>query len=143
MEAQALWRNFPGEIASDLSQYHRLRIADWHQGRMPSYELMELCEYMPDAGRFKTALRHLFPGHPWLFLLPWSQEAEALYQTANETSLLRAAKIPAESLKSEDIGSTIFVSPTRLLEFAEQEEEREEAREGIYAIADRSKQDEG
>lgn len=65
MEALWIWRQFPKQIASDLSQYHHRRIADWHRGTvdehgeliLSSYELLELLEYMPERGAFKTAMR--------------------------------------------------------------------------------------
>lgn len=42
MEAMAFWRVFPRQIASDLRRFFHAHIADWHQGRMSSYELLEL-----------------------------------------------------------------------------------------------------
>lgn len=136
MEAQALWRVFPGQIASDLSQYHHRRIAEWHQGDMGSYELLELCEYMPDEGRLKAALRRRMPLHPWL-LHPWSEPAHARFQTANELSILRSAQVP--SFNSDDIGSTVFMSPDLMQDRVERQLELEEAREGVYAMADRTR----
>src|SRR5688500_8954381 len=57
MEALWIWSQFPRQIASDLSEFHHRRIAEWHQGFMSSYELLELMEFMNDRGAFKTAAR--------------------------------------------------------------------------------------
>lgn len=42
MEALVFWREFPRQTASDLRRFFRAHIRDWHQGRMSSYELLEL-----------------------------------------------------------------------------------------------------
>src|ERR1700741_546097 len=52
-----IWRQYPRQIASDLSRYHRRRIAEWHREEMSSYELLELLEYMDEEGALKSALR--------------------------------------------------------------------------------------
>lgn len=52
-----IWRQFPRQIASDLSRFHHRRITEWHHGDMGSYELLELIEHLPDDGAFKTAVR--------------------------------------------------------------------------------------
>ena len=57
MAALWIWRQFPRQIASDLSQFHHRRIAEWHDGTMSSYELLELVEHLPDRGAYKTACR--------------------------------------------------------------------------------------
>jgi hypothetical protein len=126
MAAQTLWRQYPGEIASDLSQYHRRRIADWHDGTMSSYELLELCEHLPERGALKTAARG---GE-------WSQEEQAIYQIANELAVLRAAQVP--QVDSGEYGSRLFLSPAKLSELAQEAAEVAEAREAVYAMADRS-----
>ena len=81
MEALWIWRQFPGQIASDLSQFHHRRIAEWHRGEMSSFELLELCEWMDDGGRLKEALR----GGRWTL----QQIIEA--ETFNELARLRAS----------------------------------------------------
>lgn len=65
LEALWIWSRYPRQIASDLSQFHHRRIADWHRGRrdeygdlvLSSYELLELLEFMPEEGAFKKAAR--------------------------------------------------------------------------------------
>ena len=52
-----MWRQFPRQIASDLSRFHHRRIAEWHSGEMSSYELLELVEHLPETGAYKAALR--------------------------------------------------------------------------------------
>src|SRR6516225_8292763 len=119
MAAQALWCRYAGEIASDLSQFHHRRIADWHQGDMCSFELLELCEWMPDEGRFKTALRR---GEP-------SEDQWALRQTANETAILRAGMVPGTN--SEDWGSRLFLPRSITEEATDRAQEAEEARDHL------------
>jgi hypothetical protein len=125
MEAQALWRDYPGEIASDLSRYHRLRIRDWHQGVMCSYELLELLEFMPDEGAFKTAVRD---GEP-------SERDEAIRQIANETAVLRAGMVPGAS--GDDYGSRLFIPNYKRRENAEQAAQASEARDSLTPRVDR------
>ncbi|AKY02823.1 tail assembly chaperone [Mycobacterium phage Phatniss] len=42
MEAQWFWRLYPRQIASDLRRFFGLSVADWHQGRLSSLELLDL-----------------------------------------------------------------------------------------------------
>ena len=129
MVALGLWCRYAGEIASDLSQFHHRRIADWHQGRMCSHELLELCEWMPDEGRFKTALRR---GEP-------SADQWALRQIANETAILRAGMVP--DTHSEDWGSRLFLPRSKVQEATDRAAEAEEAREHLYAMIDQGGED--
>jgi hypothetical protein len=126
----ALWRLYPGEIASDLSQYHHRRIADWHQGTMLSYELLELCEYMDDDGRLKTAMRQ---GEA-------SEHRQAVFAAANETAVLRAGMVP--NADSQDWGGRLFLPAYKLREAAAGVEENTEAREAVFAMADMTGQEE-
>jgi hypothetical protein len=126
MEAHALWVGFAGEIASDLSQYHHRRIADWHQGAMGSHEFLELCEFMPDAGRFKTALRG---GNP-------SDDQWAWRQTANESAVLRLGMLPGS--EQHELGSRLFIPPSDIRDAQQREEAAEDAQKEIYAMTQRS-----
>ena len=81
MEALWLWKQFPKQIASDLSRFHRRRIAEWHAGDMSSYELLELLEFMPEHGAFQTALRGG----------AWSETEMVAAETYNELARLRAS----------------------------------------------------
>src|ERR1700758_1497715 len=107
MEAQTIWSMYPGQIAADLRRYYNVRIADWHQGHMSSYEMLELLEFLPDEGVFKTALRD---GE-------WSQRQHALFQCANELAILRSAQVSGTD--SEEWGSVIYLSPAKVRERAE------------------------
>lgn len=42
LKAQAVWRLWPRQIASDLHRFFQVDIADWHQGRLSSFKLLEL-----------------------------------------------------------------------------------------------------
>ncbi|MGV0634497.1 hypothetical protein ABQE69_09020 [Mycolicibacillus trivialis] len=81
MEALWLWKQFPRQIASDLSRFHRRRIAEWHSGQMSSYELLELLEFMPEEGAFRTAVRGG----------SWSEPELVAAETYNELARLRAS----------------------------------------------------
>ena len=125
MEAHWLWRQYPREIASDLSRFHRRRIKEWHDGTMSSYELLELLEFMPERGAFKSAARG---GE-------FSGDEKVWAQIANELAVLRAAYVPG--VKGEEYGSMIFYSPAKLREMAEKADAQAEVREAFYAFATR------
>ncbi len=90
MEALWLWRQFPRQIASDLSRFHcGRRISDWHRGTcdergclvLSSYELLELVEFLPERGAFKTAARGG----------AWTEDQIVKAETFNELARLRAS----------------------------------------------------
>lgn len=124
-----MWVQYPGEIASDLSQYHHRRIADWHQGTMPSYELLELCEYMDDRGRLKAAQRE----NGILTELPQSEHEQAVFQTANSTAVLTAGMVP--DADSEDWGGRLFIPPALIRAEIARHNEAYEAMESVFAMA--------
>lgn len=123
MQAHWLWRQYPKQIASDLSQYHHRRIKEWHDGTMSSYELLELLEFMPERGAFKTAARG---GE-------FSGDEKIWVQIANEIAVLRAGWVP--KVKGEEYGSMIIYSPAKLREMAEKMDAQAEVRESFYAFA--------
>ena len=125
MEALWLWRQYPRQIASDLSQYHHRRIKEWHDGSMSSYELLELLEFMPERGAFKTAARG---GE-------FSGEEKVWVQVANELAVLRAAWVP--KVEGSEYGSQIHYSPLRLKEMAEKYDAQTRVRESFYALTGR------
>jgi hypothetical protein len=92
---------------------------------MSSYELLELLEFMPERGAFKTAARG---GE-------FSGEERVWVQIANEIAVLRAAYV--QGVKGDEYGSTIFYSPVRLREMADKASAQTEVREGFYAFAAR------
>lgn len=58
MEAAiVLWMRFPTELESDLSEFHRRSIAEWHRGTMSSRELLVLARHMNQHGAFRKAAR--------------------------------------------------------------------------------------
>ena len=123
MEAQWIWRQYPRQIASDLSQYHHRRIKEWHDGTMSSYELLELLEFMPEEGAFKSAARG---GE-------FSEDQKIWVQIANETAVLRAGMVTG--VDGKEYGSTIFYSAARLKEMAEKADAQAEVRESFYSFA--------
>lgn len=90
---------------------------------MDSYELLELCHYMPDDGRYKTALRD---GNP-------TEATKAIFQTANELSVIRASTV--EAVDSSEYDAQLFLLPRKLKELAAQRREGAEATESIFAMA--------
>jgi hypothetical protein len=121
-----MWRQYPGELASDLSQFHRIRIADWHRGKLSSYELLELADFMDENGRLKTAQRL---GDP-------PDYQKALFQAANELAVLRSTYV--QQVNSDEYGSQLFLLPSRLRIMAEKDDVREEMTEGLFAMVDLS-----
>lgn len=120
MDAVQVWRHWPAQIASDLSQYHHRRIADWHHGVMCSHELLELCEQMPEDGALKNAI--------------FGRQRDArLTQIANELAVIRAGMVPGIDGEKE-WDSTLFLSIERLKELVTVEETRAEGRDSVMAI---------
>jgi hypothetical protein len=85
-----IWRQFPRQIAVDLRRFTGLHIKHWHRGTrgddgdllLSSYELLELLEYLPETGAFKTCAER---GGRWP---TWQQ---MLAEAVNESYRLRAA----------------------------------------------------
>ncbi len=90
---------------------------------MSSYELLELLEFMPERGAFKTAARG---GE-------FSGDEKVWAQIANETAILRSAYLP--KVNGEEYGSQLHLSPLKLREIAEKAEVQTEVRESFYAFA--------
>jgi hypothetical protein len=126
MEALWLWRQFPRQIASDLSQFHRRRIAEWHAGSMSSYEMLELLEWMPERGAFKTSIRG---GE-------YSEEELTWRHIANELARLRATMHAVHGGKRYD--PPVLDSRAGQREKAEELEDTAERREDFFWFADRS-----
>lgn len=121
-----IWKQFPRQIASDLSQYHRRRIAEWHQGDMSSYELLELLEFMPERGALKTALRK---GE-------YSEEEQVWRHVANELAKLRATMHAVHGGKQ--YSPKVFLTVAEIREMADDQEAAEQRREDFFAFADRT-----
>ena len=94
---------------------------------MSSYELLELLEFMPERGAFKTAARG---GE-------FSGEEKVWVQVANELAVLRAAYVP--KVKGEEYGSQMHYSPLRLREMGEKFDAQTQVREGFYAFASKGR----
>ena len=90
---------------------------------MSSYELLELLEFMPERGAFKTAARG---GE-------YSGDEKVWVQIANEIAILRAAYVP--KVDGEQWGSQIHLSPLKIKELVEKAEAQAEVRESFYAFA--------
>lgn len=121
-----IWRQFPRQIASDLSRFHHRRIAEWHRGEMSSYELMELLEFMPDEGAFRRALRS---GE-------YSEQEMTWRHIANEIARLRATMHAVHGGQKYD--PPLLNSKAAQLEEIEELEATEERREGFFSFADRT-----
>lgn len=86
-----MWRQFPRQIASDLSRFHHRRIAEWHSGEMSSYELLELVEHLPETGAYKAALRRG----------GYTVDQAMIAELFNETARFRASYHSAHGSKYE------------------------------------------
>lgn len=128
-----VWRRWPRQIASDLRRFFHASIADWHQGRMSSYELLELfgvsiiddpkrktrtirVDFAPEDGALAGALRD---GE----IPEWQQMVR---QAANTLAVLRAAQVP--DAQSDEYGERLFFPLSRLVEI-DAEEQRRKAEE--------------
>jgi integrase len=124
-----VWRRWPRQIASDLRRFFTKDIADWHQGRMSSYELLELfgisleddpdtktrtirVDFAPDDGALATALRG---GE----IPEWQQ---MIRQSANTLAVLRAAQVPGA--QSEEYGERLFFPLSKIIEIDDEERRR-------------------
>ncbi len=124
-----VWRRWPRQIASDLRRFFHLPIADWHQGRMSSYELLELfgvsiiddpeakvrtirVDFAPEDGALAAALRG---GE----LPEWQQMVR---QAANTLAVLRAAQVPGAA--ADEYGERLFFPLAKLAEIDAEEERR-------------------
>lgn len=93
---------------------------------MSSYELLELLEFMPERGAFKSAARGA----------EYSEEEKFLAQIANELMVLRSAYVPG--VRAEEYGATIFLSPAKIKDLIAQENRQTEVREEFYSFATRA-----
>ena len=96
---------------------------------MSSYELLELLEFMPDDGAFKTALRE---GE-------FCERDQVWRHVANKLSKIEAILYVANTRKAAD-PMRMFYTVAEMREQAEEAEAAEERREDIYAFADRTKE---
>lgn len=120
MVAQTFWRMFPRQIASDLCRFFPgYRIADWHHGRMSSYELLELfgvcveddpdtrtrsisVDFAPEDGAVAKAMRG---GR-------WSERELIVAETFNELARLRASYHSVNGGRSHSYEPHEFEDPT-------------------------------
>lgn len=93
---------------------------------MSSYELLELLEYMPDRGAFKTSARG---GE-------YSEEEITWRHIANELARLRATMHAVHGGQRYD--PPLLLSKAAQLEELEELEETAERREDFFAFADRT-----
>lgn len=136
MTALWIWSQFPRQIASDLSRFHKRRIADWLRGTrdanghlaFDSYELLVYLEYMDDEGEFKKAAERRGG---------WSIRQLIKAETFNETARLRASIHAAFGGKDAVFKPFEFVDPTVAVErerrAAEEQAAQRETEEDFYA----------
>ena len=125
-----VWRRWPRQIASDLRRFFTKDISDWHQGRMSSYELLELfgisiiddpadkvrtirVDFAPDDGALAAALRG---GE----IPEWQQMVR---QSANTLAVLRAAQVPGA--QADEYGERLFFPLSKLAEIDADEQARQ------------------
>lgn len=93
---------------------------------MSSYELMELLEFMPDEGVFKTAVRG---GE-------YTERDQVWRHIASELAKLRATTHAVYGGKQYT--PKVFYTMGELREMVEEQEEIEERREDFFSFADRT-----
>lgn len=94
---------------------------------MSSYELLELLEFMPDKGAFKTAVRK---GEYSEDEIIWRHIANRLSRIESIT-YVQATRKPGEPLK-------MFYTKGELREMIAEEEHMAESREDFFSFADRA-----
>jgi hypothetical protein len=109
-----VWRRWPRQIASDLRRFFHCSIADWHQGRLSSFELLELfrVDFAPEDGALAKELRG---GE----LPEWQQMVR---QSANTLAVLRAAQVP--NAQADEYGERLFFPLAKLAEIDAEEDRR-------------------
>ena len=133
---------WPRQIASDLSRFHRRRIAEWHAGDLSSFELLELfgasviddeksdtrtirVDFTPEDGALAQAM--LGDNRP-----EWKQ---AICQIANETAVMRVMQAPDAS--ADEYGSRLFLPIAKqreLVKEAARRVERQSAPGGLASL---------
>lgn len=123
-EALAFWRLCPRRIASDLRRFFHCTINDWHQGRLSSFDLLELfgvdivddqdtetrtvtVEFAPEDGAVADLLRD-------------GERAEwkrMLAQIANISALFRSAKFP--NAETDSYGEQVFYPISQVRQLVE------------------------
>jgi hypothetical protein len=93
---------------------------------MSSYELLELLEFMPEKGAFKSAARG---GE-------YSEEEIVWRHIASEIARLRATTQAVHG--GERYAPRVFLTVAEAKEQRQEAEEMEEMRESVYSIADRT-----
>lgn len=126
LQALYVWRQFPREIASDLSRFHHRRIAEWHAGTMSSFELLELIEFLPEKGAYQTASRG---GE-------YAEDDLVMRHLANEVARLRATMHAVHGGQRYD--PPVFSSKAAMEAEIEDLEATEERREDAFSFADRT-----
>lgn len=142
----AFWRLFPRQIASDLRRFFGIRIADWHHGRLKSYELLELFGAVVTED-FETKTRTIridFPPEDGAVAKSLRGGERSLMeqmtaQTANELAVLRAAFVP--DADADEYEAQLFLSPWRLRELAHEHQVEQRTHEdartvpgGLYSL---------
>lgn len=94
---------------------------------MSSYELLELLEFMPEKGAFKTAVRG---GE-------YSEEDQVWRHIANRLSRLESITYVAHGGKSGE-PIRMFWTLAEMKEMVREADDTEDRRESIFAFADRS-----
>lgn len=119
MKAQWFWRMLPRQIASDLQRFFHRRIADWHDGSLSSFELLELfgvrfeddpetrtrsifVDFAPEQGAVAVALRDG----------GWTEDQLVAAETFNEIARLRASFHTANGGKQASYEPFAFEDPT-------------------------------
>jgi hypothetical protein len=124
MAALWLWRQFPRQIASDLSQYHHRRIAEWH----PGYVLQNSSNCWSSCPE-KGVQDGCAGGE-------YSEEDQVWRHIANRLSRLESITYVAHGGKAGE-PIRMFYTLAEVKEMAADAEAVEDRREDFFAFADR------
>jgi len=92
VQAIAIWRRFPSQIAADLQRVYHRHIREWHEGVMSSREFLELLGELDDDSRYQRA-RCGFP----YGVMDWSPQEYAMADLVRQATLARYDGAPAEA----------------------------------------------
>lgn len=123
LEALWIWRQYPRQIANDLSRFHRREMIEWHRGTLSSYDLLVFLEFMPAEGAFAAALRDQ----------EYSEDQITWRHIANELARLRATMHAVHG--GQRYEPPVLLSRAQQIEEAMSAEATEERREDFFAFA--------
>lgn len=126
LQAHWIWKQFPRQIANDLSRFHHRAIREWHTGELSSYDLMVFLEFMPPESAFRQALRSD----------EYSEDQITWRHLANEVARLRATMHAVHG--GQRYEPPLLLTRAEQADKIEELEATEERREDFFGFVDRT-----